>query len=711
MKRLWRIVWMNLFLLAIVLNVYAAPQLSLSPCGDVELGSTATFNLIFTKDTGDTTEYTGVNARIDLPENVNVTGVTRGALLPAEFSVDYYMNDTENGVSVLAYSENAVFSSDGVLLTLTLTVLPSATIGNHAISFAGDTIVSSITLSGHAISNNDLESVSHDLGSAGSITIEYTDSDGDGVPDDQDAFPNDPNEWEDTDGDGVGNNADLDDDNDGLTDLEEDGNGDGDLTNDDCDGDGIPDYLDPDICDLDSPTIGIETGYLEVQPEVEATDEYVINDIWGTSENNLWTVGNKILHYDDINGWTEQADFGKRFKSIWGSSEDDIWALGDAGAAAHYDGTMWTEVDTGLDIALIGNIWGTAYNDIYVSAGMDGVLHYDGASWEILDLGVPYNLINTVSGTSSWNIYALDIGSLNILHYNGIEWELMPYRYSEDNWAIGIWTSPNDHLYGFGANATIVHYDGISWEREALGLTMAEESSFHRIWGPYEQDIWAVGIDGMIYHYDGLRWRSTMSDISYGFLNSVWGMNDKVFIGGRNNGHAILLTYEKTISHTMPDWSTYEGTTVPVRFIVDDLQTPAENLTVSATSSNTTLLPNSNISVNGTGTERIATFKLLEGLTGSTMITVTVTDGDNNTDTISFMLYVDPIETDDISILESILSDVYANVDIIAQNGATASTDTYVTLEAKRRITLKQDFHAETGSRFAARIVFDSDRN
>ncbi len=47
------------------------------------------------------------------------------------------------------------------------------------------------------------------------------DSDGDGVPDAQDAFPQDPAEWTDTDADGVGNNADADDDNDGLTDAYE----------------------------------------------------------------------------------------------------------------------------------------------------------------------------------------------------------------------------------------------------------------------------------------------------------------------------------------------------------------------------------------------------------------------------------------------------------------------------------------------------------
>jgi hypothetical protein len=43
------------------------------------------------------------------------------------------------------------------------------------------------------------------------------DSDNDGVPDDQDAFPSNPAETIDTDGDGIGNNADTDDDNSATT--------------------------------------------------------------------------------------------------------------------------------------------------------------------------------------------------------------------------------------------------------------------------------------------------------------------------------------------------------------------------------------------------------------------------------------------------------------------------------------------------------------
>ncbi len=85
------------------------------------------------------------------------------------------------------------------------------------------------------------------------LTVSSTDSDGDGVPDSEDAFPTDPTEWSDNDLDGVGDNADTDDDNDGYNDhrdafpldsaewLDTDGDGTGDNADTDDDGDGVAD--------------------------------------------------------------------------------------------------------------------------------------------------------------------------------------------------------------------------------------------------------------------------------------------------------------------------------------------------------------------------------------------------------------------------------------------------------------------------------------
>ncbi|MGA1848698.1 MAG: hypothetical protein ACMUHB_05085 [Thermoplasmatota archaeon] len=76
------------------------------------------------------------------------------------------------------------------------------------------------------------------------------DSDGDGVKNFLDLFPDDPNEWNDTDGDGVGDNADPDDDDDGFDDvIEEEAGTDPRSSRSypiDTDNDGVLDYLDPD---------------------------------------------------------------------------------------------------------------------------------------------------------------------------------------------------------------------------------------------------------------------------------------------------------------------------------------------------------------------------------------------------------------------------------------------------------------------------------
>jgi len=75
--------------------------------------------------------------------------------------------------------------------------------------------------------------------------IDPNDLDGDGVANDQDAFPNDPNESVDSDGDGIGDNADTDRDGDGVENDQDafpnDPNESGDI-----DGDGIGDNADTD---------------------------------------------------------------------------------------------------------------------------------------------------------------------------------------------------------------------------------------------------------------------------------------------------------------------------------------------------------------------------------------------------------------------------------------------------------------------------------
>ena len=79
----------------------------------------------------------------------------------------------------------------------------------------------------------------------------------------------------------------------------------------------------------------------------------------------------------------------------------------------------------------------------------------------------------------------------------------------------------------------------------------------------------------------------------------------------------------------------------PLAFTVGDVETAAGNLTVSAASSNQTLVPNVHLALSGSGASRTVAVMPLGGQTGTTTISVTVSDG-LLTATGTFVLTVNP---------------------------------------------------------------------
>jgi hypothetical protein len=96
-----------------------------------------------------------------------------------------------------------------------------------------------------------------------------------------------------------------------------------------------------------------------------------------------------------------------------------------------------------------------------------------------------------------------------------------------------------------------------------------------------------------------------------------------------------------TISN-LADRSVVVGTsTGAIAFTIGDSQTAPANLTVTGTSSNTTLVPNANIVLGGSGANRTVTVTPAAGQIGTATITVTVSDGSLTTSD-TFVLTVTP---------------------------------------------------------------------
>jgi hypothetical protein len=85
-----------------------------------------------------------------------------------------------------------------------------------------------------------------------------------------------------------------------------------------------------------------------------------------------------------------------------------------------------------------------------------------------------------------------------------------------------------------------------------------------------------------------------------------------------------------------------DSSTGALAFTVSDIETEAGSLTLSGASSNTTLVPNSNILFDGTGGSRTVTVTPAANQNGTTTITLTVSDGALTANT-AFTLTVNPV--------------------------------------------------------------------
>jgi hypothetical protein len=107
--------------------------------------------------------------------------------------------------------------------------------------------------------------------------------------------------------------------------------------------------------------------------------------------------------------------------------------------------------------------------------------------------------------------------------------------------------------------------------------------------------------------------------VSDGILSASDTFTVTVAASGQNTAPVISDITDKTTS---------VGQAVgPISFSVTDAETPAGDLVVTATSSNTDLVPNTNLQLGGAGANRSITVSPSAGRSGSAVITVTVSDG------------------------------------------------------------------------------------
>ncbi len=197
--------------------------------------------------------------------------------------------------------------------------------------------------------------------------------------------------------------------------------------------------------------------------------------IWGTAPDDLWAVGGQLpagafaWRYDG-QSWTKAPGFpadlteSQAMFKVWGRSADDVWMVGTGGVAVHFDGSRFSQEDSGTSHILF-----TVHADDEKLAAVGGlgtgvVLENDGSGWrDVTPDGTPH--------------------------------------------VMGVWTVSKT-AYAVGVEGAVLRRENDTWEAIDTGIDLAE--ALHAVWQDPEGGVWAVGgqvlapplVDGVVVYRD-----------------------------------------------------------------------------------------------------------------------------------------------------------------------------------------------------------------
>jgi hypothetical protein len=236
--------------------------------------------------------------------------------------------------------------------------------------------------------------------------------------------------------------------------------------------------------------------------------------IWAFSENDMViTNGGSIGWYD---GNTVNLDcrvnpmLTGAINKIWGSSSSDLYVVGNNGTIVHYNGTLWTRIESGTELN-INDIWGD-YNE-------------KTGEWEILAVGG-----NILQGTENERVI-LRISSSQVQELNteGTSWPLST-----------IWFKQNRKYYLAGSGGKFEKHNLI--EKDWKPLNTMSGYLLYKIRGNRQNDVVGAGAFGEVLHFNGISWKSYIIEtgLNSGIYYSVGIKNNTLVVVGFSYQSAVI---------------------------------------------------------------------------------------------------------------------------------------------------------------------------
>ncbi len=274
----------------------------------------------------------------------------------------------------------------------------------------------------------------------------------------------------------------------------------------------------------------------------------VLYDVWGTDENNVWAVGGVSINntfygvfYWNGSEWIPDSTAGGY--AIYGFSNNDIWTVG--GGVFHYNGSKWSRVDandTGqyvvpIDKILHDNIpytsiWGTSSNNLYLGSERGKIIHWNGTEAKVI---YSFNdaRVTSISGYDKNNFIITATSYDAQSKTKVIKVKFGSWADISNNEIRAIYPTDcamsNEQVYVGGID--FFSYQNNRWNYIPLNIY----GHITDIFIEKTNNIFTVGSLSVVFHFNGVDWHEyTELQTDTGNFNAVYAAQSKVFLVGRS---------------------------------------------------------------------------------------------------------------------------------------------------------------------------------
>ncbi len=292
-----------------------------------------------------------------------------------------------------------------------------------------------------------------------------------------------------------------------------------------------------------------------------------IRDIAIISENDIWAVGQFVLPDTNLAGYSnynavhwDGTDW--EYKKLWfeapgnylsvppitgilAFSQDRMFMMCEWGTTI-YDGRNQLKTESGPYWTT--TIWGSDSNNIYAGGYSGKIYHYNGTVWTPIETGTDL-FVQSITGdynkrTNSYEIMAfcVDFGNelrQKLLRIDGLKSTEFSMQ-GISNWILEPWFIAGKKFYASGSALYYKGYGEQNWEQ----LPIAGTNNLYSVNGKGFNDIFVGGADNRLFHYNGVEWEKLLPE----FPNSSYGtikMKDNVVVAAGSHGNQGVITILK----------------------------------------------------------------------------------------------------------------------------------------------------------------------